>query len=238
VVIAAGNFPRTRSVQRAMRGKALALAALTSALVAGCGQEGESRRPESEQEVARVTCGDGRARVLTPLAQAQSDGVHIEVTNETGRAAHFTIERDPDGATAIEAPAGTSSDVVALGPGQWTLSCDPGGAGSGNPATLDVVDGGIWVSTDLSDCALPEALHGDPPRTLTAEEGGIVELARQGLEGLTTLEPGDVIEPAGYPEQREAVFAARRDGKTMATISLSPAGEGRWMEGEVKACAD
>jgi hypothetical protein len=185
VVIAAGNFPRTRSVQRAMRGKALALAALTSALVAGCGQEGESRRPESEPEVA-----------------------------------------------------GTSSDVVALGPGQWTLSRDPAGAGSGNPATLDVVDGGIWVSTDLSDCALPEALHGDPPRTLTAEEGGIVELARQGLEGLTTLEPGDVIEPAGYPEQREAVFAARRDGKTMATISLSPAGEGRWIEGEVKACAD
>jgi hypothetical protein len=45
-----------------------------------------------------------------------------------------------------------------------------------------------------------------------------------------------VIEPAGYPQQREAIFRVRRDGRTVAAISFFPADGSGWTEGEVTSC--
>jgi hypothetical protein len=203
---------------------------------AGCGG-GADRGPRpvtSPVERARLVCGDARARISTPRVDASPDGLHLEVTNESGRSIPVSLERDSRGGASVTAPAGTSEHVLALAPGMWSVTCY--GAGGGGTARFELVDTGIWVSTELNDCAFPESLHGDPPRILTVGEGGLTEHARQGLEFFTTLEPGDVIEPAGYPEQRDAIFRVRRDGRTIATISFFPAEGGTWTEGEVTSC--
>ena len=47
-----------------------------------------------------------------------------------------------------------------------------------------------------------------------------------------------VIEPAGYPVQAEAIFRARKDGSTVATMSFRPDDAGGWLEGEARSCPD
>lgn len=219
-----------------MRTITAALAGLALFVAVGCGETDENRRgPVAAPDEARVACGaEGGTRVLTPVAAARNDGLHLEVTNEGDGEAHLTLERDSSGGAGVAAPRGTSEHVLAVGPGPWKVTCYE--VGPVASATFELVDTGIWVSTELDDCEFPESLHGDPPRTLTVGEGGLTEHARQGLEFFTTLEPGDVIEPAGYPEQRDAIFRVRRDGQTVATISFFPAGGSRWTEGEVTSC--
>jgi hypothetical protein len=218
-----------------MQGKALALAAL-AALVVGCGREEDGPRPGAQADVARVTCGDEGARVLTPVVEAQPDGLHLAVTNETDRELHVTVERDSSGGAGAEAPAGTSEHVLTVGPGEWVVTCYVGSAPTGK--TFELVDTGIWVSTDLTDCGSVEAMHGDPPRRVANDRNDLVDLARSTLESFVALEPGSVIEPAGYPEQTEAVFRARREGRTVATMSFYPDDAGGWVEGEARSCAD
>lgn len=236
VIAGGGNLPPVRPVLPTMSGKALALAALTATLVSGCGQKDDSRRPASEPDAVRATCGDGGARVLTPVAQPRPDGVHLEVTNENDRVAHVAIERNPSGSAGFEAPVGRSTHVLALGPGDWTITCYA--EGGGGPATVDVIDTGTWVSTDLSDCEIEEVMHGDPPRRVATDRNDLPNLARPTLEGVVGLEPDAVVEAAGYPQHVEAVFRARAGGRTIATVSFYPDDAGGWLEGEVRSCSD
>jgi len=170
------------------------------------------------------------------VAAARNDGLHLEVMNEGNREAHLTLERDSSGGAGVAAPPGTSEHVVAVGPGPWKVTCYE--VGPVASATVELVDTGIWVSTELDDCEFPESSHGDPPRKVADDRSELPELARRGLEDLAGLEPGYEVEPAGYPEQEEAIFRARRDGRTIGTMSFYPDGEGGWLEGSATACAD
>jgi hypothetical protein len=219
-----------------MHGKALALAALAGVFLAGCGQEDDGR-PGAQADALRVACGDQGTRVLTPVVQAQRNGLRLSVTNETDREVHLTVERDPSGGVGAEAAPGTSEHVLTVGPGEWVVTCYVGAA-EPSGKTFELVDTGIWVSTDLSDCEIVEAVHGDPPRRVTTDRDALADLARSTLESFVELEPGSVIEPAGYPEQAEAIFRARRDGRTIATMSFYPDGSGGWVEGEARSCPD
>jgi hypothetical protein len=223
-----------------MRKRTLAVAALAATLAAGCGQADEdgNRRPGSAAEVVRVTCGDEGARVLTPLVEAQPDGLHVQVTNETAREVHFTLERDSRGGAGGAAPPGTSGHVFAVGPGEWAVTCYVEGGDSAGMPRFELVDTGIWVSTEIDDCEIPESSHGDPPMRVADDRNELPELARRGLEAFTGLEPGYDLEPAGYPQQEAAIFRARRDDRTIATISFYEDDAGGWFEGEATACAD
>jgi hypothetical protein len=182
-------------------------------------------------------CGDEGTRVLTPVVEAQPDGLHLSVTNETAGEVHVTVERDASGGAGAEAPPGTSEHVLTVGPGDWVATCYVGAA-EPNGKAFELVDTGIWVSTDLTDCEFAEAAHGDPPRRVATDRKDLADLVRPTLESFVALEPGSVIEPAGYPEQAEAVFRARRDGRTVATMSFYPDDAGGWVEGEARSCPD
>jgi hypothetical protein len=221
-----------------MRRAALPVA-LAAALVSGCGAEpDEGRRPGTAADALRVTCGEEGARVPEPVVEARPDGLHLQVTNETAREVHLTVERHSRGGAGGAAPPGTSEHVFAVGPGEWNVTCYVESAGSPSPAPFELVDTGIWVSTEIDDCEAPESSHGDPPRRVADDRSELPELARRGLEAFTGLEPGYAVEPAGYPEQEEAIFRARRDGRTIGTMSFYPDGEGGWLEGSATACAD
>jgi hypothetical protein len=221
-----------------MRRSALPLV-LAAAVAAGCGQaEGEVRRPGTAADVVRLTCGDRGARVLTPIVEAQADGLHVEMTNETAREVHVTLERDSGSGVGGAAPPGTSAHVFAVGPGKWDVTCYGESAAPAEPPTFELVDTGIWVSTEIDDCETTESAHGDPPMRVTDNRDDLPGLARRGLEDFMGLEPGYTVEPAGYPEQEEAIFRARRDRRTIGTMSFYADGEGGWLEGAATACAD
>lgn len=218
----------------------MAIAALAATLAAGCGpaDEDDVRRPGTAADVLRVTCGEDGARVRELVVEASPDGLHLQVTNETAREVHFTVERASRGGAGGAAPPGTSEHVLTIGPGEWTVTCYVESEGSAGPAAFELVDTGIWVSTEIDDCEFPESAHGDPPRKVTDDENELPELARRGLEDLVGLAPGYTVEPAGYSEQREAIFRARREGRTIGTMSFYPDGRGGWLEGAATACSD
>jgi hypothetical protein len=216
---------------------ALALAVLTATLPAACGQADDDRGPATAPDLAQLVCGEGGARVLTPRAEARRDGLHLEVTNETAREVHLTLERSPSDAVGTAAPPGPSMHVLTIGPGAWTATCY-GNGGSLRTGVLEVVETGIWVSTELADCETPESTHGDPPRRIRASEEELAEVARRALDAFVDLEPGYALERAGYPDQVATVFRARSGGRTVATMSFYPDGSGWWVEGDATTCGD
>ena len=216
----------------------LAFVAALAALAAGCGAGDEDVRPAgTASPVARVTCAEDGTRVATPIVEARRDGVHLELRNETDGRAHVTIERGPSGGAGAGGPPGLSSHVLTIGPGTWTATCYES-VDAVRGATFDVADTGIWVSTELTDCDTAEVSHGDPPRRVATDRSELAPLARSSLESSVSVDPDAVIEPAGYPEQAEAIFRARKDGRTVATMSFWPDHTGGWLEGEARSCPD
>lgn len=215
---------------------ATVLAGLALVPTVGCGQADEqSRSPGTAPDAALVACGaEGGTRVLTPVVEARGDGLHLEVRNEGQREAHLALERGSSGGAGAAAPPGTSELVLPVGPGTWTVTCYE--VGPVASATLELLDTGIWVSTEIDGCEFAESMHGDPPRRVTDDARELPALAASSLEAFVGLRPDVVIEPAGYPAQ-EGVFRARRDGSTVATMSFYPDGEGGWLEGEATACS-
>jgi hypothetical protein len=214
---------------------ALALGVVTAALAAACGGGKDVRPAETASSIARVTCAEEGTRVVTPVVQAQRDGVHLELRNETDGEAHVTIERGPSGGVGAAGPPGISSHVLAIGPGTWTATCYES-VDTVQGATFELVDTGLWVSTEIDDCESPASTHGDPPARVADDESELPEHARSMLEASVGLEPGYEVEPAGYPDQRAKIFRARVDGKTVATASFNPDEAGGWMEGDVTYC--
>ena len=215
-----------------------AFVAALAALAAGCGAGDDDVRPAgTASPVARVTCAEEATRVATPVVEAQRDGVHLELRNETDGRAHVTIERGPSGGAGAGGPPGLSSHVLTIGPGTWTATCYES-VDTVRGATFEVADTGIWVSTELSECEIQEATHGDPPRRVATDRSELAALARRNLESFVGVGPDVVIEPAGYPVQAEAIFRARKDGRTVATMSFRPDDAGGWLEGEARSCPD
>jgi hypothetical protein len=214
-----------------------AAATLAGTLAAACGAGPAGNGFEPAPDLARLVCGEDAARVLTERVQARPDGLHLEITNETAGEVHVTLERNPSEAVGAAGAPGTSTHVLTIGPGTWTVTCYADG-GSLQPGAFELVDTGIWVSTRLSDCETPQAEHGDPPRPIRPKEGELAEVARRALESSVDLEPGYVLERAGYPEQAEAVFRARSGERVVATMSFYPDDSGGWLEGDAAECGD
>jgi hypothetical protein len=224
----------------------LVIGAVTVALV-GCGEAPEQAQEpagtagQAEEaalpDVARVVCGPGAPEVTTPAVRPQADGLHVEVVNETGMDLSFSILDERGGGLGDDAPAGASAKVVTLPPGKVFVSCyDPyaGDPSEAPRASFDAVDtDALWVSTRL-ECAMgfsgtsdyvPGA-RGEPDPQAVAETA----LERYG-------KPGDLIEPAGYPENESPEYRLVRDGDVLAVVELMSDGAGGWLEGEVNGCS-
>jgi hypothetical protein len=220
---------------------ALALAAVLG--LSACGSEeaaGPARstggsEPEAVlPDVARVVCEPNGTRLQTPAVKPQADGVHFEIVNETGSDRSFSVLDGRGGGVGENAPVGTAKKIVALGPGPLTITCSDPLADVERGTRLEVVDeDGVWVSTSL-DCVsgfsgtidYVRQAQGDPD-PLTAAEKGFGNY----------MQPGDVVEPAGYPDAATPVFRLVRSDEILGVVDLMDDGAGGWLPSTVSGCS-
>jgi hypothetical protein len=94
-------------------------------------------------DVARVACKENGTRVRPTTVKPQPDGVHLEVVNRVDDRMRVNVGDKTDGALyqGLDAPLGTSEEVLDVRPGSIWLACrgslaDP----LAQPAVLEVVD--------------------------------------------------------------------------------------------------
>jgi hypothetical protein len=219
---------------------------LVAALVAGCGQSGAepdvtTQQPEAAPltDVARIECEVNGARVLTPHVRPQSDGLHLEVGNDTGTELEFSVEDSKTGGQGASAPSGSVDYVWALPPGPLFVKCtnDEADPSEVEGAALEVVDEeGVWASTSLADsCSEASTWTADYGVGAHGEKGAPVDIARELFEK-QGLEADDVVEPAGYPDGDETIVRVTRSGDVIATMSFVSDGTGGWLPENTTRC--
>lgn len=224
--------------------KLLCVLALAAALgLAGCGA-GEETNPEGPNassepgvalpDVAHVVCEPEGTRLETQSVKPQPDGVHLEIVNETGKERAISVLDPQGGGLGQGAPVGTSTMVVALGPGTLEVTCSDPLVDVAQGSPLEVVDEGVlWISTTL-DCT--EGFSGTSDYTPDARgDADPLTAAGAGLESY--MRPGDVVEPAGYPEAETPVYRLVRGSDVLATVDLLDDGAGGWLPSTVNGCS-
>jgi hypothetical protein len=207
--------------------------------VAGCGgassvDRAEPRTTPSAATVVDLVCHqDGAAEATPDDVEAQADGVHVHLTNDTGTRVFLR-------GLGVDAAEGTSDLVVAAAPGPSRVTCEISGkedAADGVAAGLRVLDpNGYWHDASLK-CAPNEMGAGgvgDSAAGAEGEKGDPVDVARAGLTGLRT---GDTVGPAEYPEQEYPSVRVIRDGKVVAVAHLSAGANHGWLLDGYEACA-
>jgi hypothetical protein len=223
----------------------LLVLALVAALgLSACGAGSTDAPPEETAEpglpvpdLARIVCvEEGAARVETPVVKPQGDGVHLEIVNYTGAERAFSATDDQGGGLGGNAPAGTSTQVLDLGPGILRVSCEEPVTDPGRGEPLEVVDeDAVWVSTTL-DCGEQFSAVLDYVMGAEGESADPLEAARKGLEGFR-VEPDDALELAGYPEAETIRVRLVRAGESLAVVHLVPDGAGKWLVDMVTGCS-
>jgi hypothetical protein len=221
----------------------LAVAAALGLAACGAGDDtapaesAESPEPQAAlPDVARVVCAVHGTRLETDAVKPQPDGIHLEVVNETGEDRSVSaLEPQGGGGLGQSAPAGTSTLVVALAPGTLEITCaDLRSEEEPEGSLLEVVDeDGVWISTTL-DCTL--GFSGTSDYTPGARgDADPLAAAQSGLESY--MQPGDVVEPAGYPVAEIPLYRLVRDGEVLATVELQDDGAGGWLPSTVEGCS-
>ncbi|HET9544217.1 MAG TPA: hypothetical protein VFO88_01430 [Gaiellaceae bacterium] len=225
------------------------IATLLAALaLAGCGAAAEQPNdpaagagappppPVSIPTTALIVCGPDGASVATPEVAASTDGVHVEIRNETqGRQiVHVQGAESGQGEGFSE---GAHTRVWTLPPGSATVSCaDPADeAPDPTGASFEIIDvDGVWVSTAL-DCENVSTATFDWIAGAPGVKGDPAEVVK--AESEAQLEPGDVVEAAGYPEA-EGFSTVRvvRDGRVISTVDLVPTDDGGWLISTTSTC--
>jgi hypothetical protein len=228
-----------------MKLRLLLLALLVASPAAGCGQGAAEPAPTTPAEagslpdVAQIECEVNGAKVLTTRVRPQPDGLHLNVENDTGTELAFTVEESETGGQGASAPTGSVDYVWPIPPGKVFVKCtsDEADPSEVQGAELEVVDeGGLWVSTSLAEsCARASMSTADYAVGAEGEKGDPVDIARKLFEK-QGLEPGDVVEPAGYPEGDETIVRVTRSGEVIATMSFLPDGTGRWLPENTMLC--
>jgi len=186
-------------------------------------------------DVAEVACDGKTTQVLTPEVAAQSDGVHIHVTNTSPQ--DLSLEfRDFGGDNA---PVGNSEVVWPFPPGTVELRCMDPYLDNGVPAgyvTLGVVDqNGIYHPLAL-EC-VGGAVGGFPSYAEGARgwEGDPVDIVREHGIGLL---PSDDVSYAGYPKQQQPQVRVVREGAVVGVFEFFDDGHGGWLMSSYQACGD
>jgi hypothetical protein len=229
-----------------MKLRLLVLALLVAGPAAGCGQSAAKpalTTPAGEAgslpDVAQIECEVNGAKVLTTHVRPQPDGLHLNVENDTGTELAFSVEESETGGQGASAPTGSVDYVWSIPPGKVFVKCtnDEADPSEVRGAELEVVDqAGLWVSTSLNDtCKQASISTADYAVGAKGDKGDPVGVARTLFEQ-QGLEPGDVVEPAGYPDGHETIVRVTRSGNVIATMSFLPDGAGGWLPENTTLC--
>jgi hypothetical protein len=132
-----------------------------------------------------------------------------------------------------------STQVVNLPPAEVTVNCydpytdDPGKAPQ---SSFDLVDAeGVWISTHI-ECATGMGFSETSDYVPGARGEPDPQAAAQAALGPYS-EPGDHVEPAGYPESESPEYRLVRDGEVLAVAELMNDDAGGWLAGQVTGCS-
>jgi hypothetical protein len=177
--------------------------------------------------------------VVTPKVAAEPDGVHLVVRNETRTDRVLSVVAEGAFGAGQSAPVGTTSVVWPVPPGNATVSCSRLREDPSEPsrATFEIIDQrAVWVDTTLEcegEIASSTADYGLGARGL---RGSPAEVVRKALADL--VEPGDVVERAGYPGSAETWVRVVRGGDVAVTVTLMNDDAGGWLVETVNRCAE
>lgn len=188
-------------------------AALTS-----CESDGSSSA-RSRTEID-VRCTDKGIAVEGDTMTASADGVHLEVTNTTGKDARLVASRVQEDPTMV-IPPGTSAVVAPIPPGQVRLWCGPHNKIQRNRSvTVTVKDPqSFYRSVDLSDalgCEPNEGIDGEPP--------GWGSTAREAAEAFAAQLDAEVeiSDGNGYRDHGRKEFLVYINGQGFGTLDVYP----------------
>jgi hypothetical protein len=202
----------------------------------GGGAESTEPEPTALPDVAHLVCDPNGVRIETPSIKPQPDGVHLEVVNETDGERSLSIESAQGTGVGMGVPAGTSTQILDVEPGNVTVSCSDPSVEPGAGESLEVVDeDGVWVSTRL-ECEEQFSQVVDYIQGATGETTDPLQAARKAVEGFQ-LEADDTFERAGYPETETARVRMVRDGEPIAIVDLIDDGTGKWLVSMVTGCS-
>jgi hypothetical protein len=170
---------------------------------------------------------------LTDRVTTTSEGVRVQVRNRSGEPVSIN-------GIGLDFSPGVPQDVAGVEPGHIGVACWPYSRHRGNePKTLplEVVDPEGFFTEPSIECppgdeieaAIYDFLSGRRGR-----EGDPIVVARSALPN---IREDDKLEQVAYAGAEEATVAVVRDGRTVATISLTRAEGGSWLVGGYYACA-
>ena len=177
-----------------------------------------------------VTCDGMRTDIPTPFVRTQADGIHVHVTNTSGRTLDVQIE-DAAGApllgdAVLEAGG---AFVYTFGPGSYRLTCGT------TPTSFAVVDPDRFFTPSELLCADQTSSAVDHAPGARGPHGSLLDIARAELHG---LEPTDLIERAGYPRAAgDQLVRVVRAGQVVAVLHYADDGHGGWLLGGTRTCS-
>jgi len=176
------------------------------------------------RDVAHVTCTPTGARTSTPVVSAQTNGVHIEVTNASN-ATRFEVHAEGwNRVKGIGRKLGRRARTVwqSVPPGSVSVTCLDENGASGFPVRFEVVDpAGYWTPLARLTCDGPTtsgrvALSTDVPLDDPVEAERVLAPYVHGME------LGDQFGVPGYPAQgfKVPTFVILRDGRVIARLFI------------------
>jgi hypothetical protein len=201
-------------------------------------QPSQSSDREKAAETARVVCGPGGARVLTPRVEARPDGVRFVIDNRFEAEAGYSVEYPEGGGEGYSVPRGESKHVGDFPPGKVRIGCEkpPMDGIDVDYGALKVVDpNGVYKPVEL-ECKGGMAVGGGPQYAsgVKGKRGDLVEITRRSFSH--QIRDGDKVELAGYTESRDhRTVRVVRDGRVIATVVYIREGKG-WLQDHYEAC--
>ena len=192
-------------------------------------------------DVAEFTCDGTGTGTIAPSAlavDAQSDGVHLAVTNLADERISFTADGSESSMYVVgqgEADPGDRKEIVlGLPPGDAHVSCvvaSKSGIDTSPMADLRVVDPSDSYVPIGMDCPMSSQATEDA----TGFQGDPIDIARQHLSG---LEYDDAVERAGYPLSDSPIVRVRRNGDVVAMATFRDDGQGGWRIDTLVTCSN
>ena len=201
-------------------------------------QSSQSSERQKAAETARVICGPGGTRVLTPRVEARPGGVHFVIDNRFETEAGYSVEYPEGGGEGYSVPRGESEHVGDFPPGKVRIGCEkpPVDGTDIDYGALEVVDpDGVYKPVEL-ECKGGMAVSGGPQYAagVKGKRGDLVEITRRSFSD--HVRDGDQVKLAGYTESRDyRTVRVVRDGRVIAIVVYGREGKG-WLQDRYEAC--
>jgi hypothetical protein len=173
-----------------------------------------------------VRCDGDTTEILTPVVQAQADGVHVVVHNDSEKRLSIMWGAGGDGADP-----GRSTAVLPIDPGDAQFRCmrsfeDP--SDDRGWQSLRVLEPPGWVSTDLR-CAEDRAIR-------YLDYGVDADGVEDPEANASVRADGAEVVPAGYVTSEQRTYVALDGGDPTMTFTYSSDGRGGWLLRQTSSC--